>query len=144
MLKKVGLLISLVFVVGLLAACSSGETTVKVDEVVSKLKEAGLEAENPTEITKDDVGMAPMRFEEGRRILVPSLGGDNGGRVFVFKDTDDLQEMKSYYDELGKSSAMLFSHTHANDHVLIQMNGDMEQAEFDKYAKVIDELQTRK
>lgn len=139
-MKKVGLLISLLIVVGLLAACSSGEPTVKVDDVVAKFKEAGLEAESPTEITKDDLGMAPMRFEEGRRILVPSLGDDNGGRVFVFKDKGDLEELKSYYDELGKSSAMLFSYTHANDHVLIQMNGDMEQAEFDKYAKVIDEL----
>ncbi|OMC71078.1 hypothetical protein BK126_02910 [Paenibacillus sp. FSL H7-0326] len=140
MLKKVGFLISLVFIVGLLAACSSGESTVKVDDVITKFKEAGLEAENATEITKDDMGMGPMRFEEGKRILVPSLGEDNGGRLFVFKDKSDLDELKSYYDEMGKSSAMLFSHTHANDHVLIQMNGDMEQAEFDKYAKVIDEL----
>lgn len=135
---------SLLLVVAMLlvfgSACSSGEPAVKLDDVVAKLKEAGLEAENVKDLAADDMGIAPMKFEEGKRIVVPSLGEDVGGRLFVFKKKADMEELKSYYDELGKTSAMFFSHTHAKGNVLIQMSGDMEASEFDKYKEVIDSL----
>lgn len=99
-----------------------------------------MEAENVKDITADDMGIAPMKFDEGKRIFVPALGEDAGGRVFVFKKKSDLNELKDYYDELGKTSAMFFSHTHANGNVLIQMTGEMEASEFEKYTKVIDEM----
>ncbi|AIQ63328.1 stress protein [Paenibacillus stellifer] len=140
MFKRFG--VFLIVAVFIFSGCSSNNSasSVSLDDVIAKFKAAGLEAENATDITNKTMGMAPMKFEEGKRILVPSLGEDAGGRVFVFKKTSDLEELKSYYDELGKSSAMLFSHTYVKGNVLLQMSGDMEQEQFDKYKKVMDEL----
>lgn len=139
-MKKLGIVfIALTFI---LAACSGGSPDVSSADVVSKLQEAGLEADGATDMTKDDYGAAPMLAKEGKRILVPSLGDDKGGRIFIFSSTDDLEKTKAFYDELGKSSAMLFSWTAANNdkNVLIQMNGDMTEEQFKKYEEAINNM----
>jgi len=51
----------------------------------------------------------------------------------MFKDKKGLEKARSYYDELGKESSLLYSHTHAIGLFLIQMNGDMKDAEFEKF-----------
>ena len=35
---------------------------------------------------------------------------------------------------------MLFSHTYAKGNFLLQMNGDMEDAQFNKYKEVMDKV----
>ncbi len=51
-----------------------------------------------------------------------------------------LKKAKKYYDDLGNGNQMLFSHTYAKGNFLIQMNGDMEDAQFNKYKEVMDKV----
>lgn len=76
--------------------------------------------------------------KDGKRILVPALGQDNGCRLFEFSKKEDLEKAKKYYDDLSNSSPMLFSHTYAKGNFLVQMNGDMKDEEFNKYKEVMD------
>lgn len=119
-----------------LAACSGGESSVTADDIIQSFKDAGLDIGDVSDLPNKEFG---ENREEGKRVLVPSLGDDSGGRVFKFKDEDGLNQAKSYYDELGNSSPLFFSHTHANGVYLLQMNGDMEDAEFEKYKAAMDE-----
>lgn len=118
-----------------LVGCSG--STITTDDVITAFKDAGLEAENPTDLAQKEFGNTR---EEGKRILVPELGDDNGGRIFKFKNESDLKQAKSYYDELGKSGPMFFSHTYAKGNFFLQMNGEMKDDEFEKYKKVMDEV----
>ncbi|MGG5795738.1 stress protein [Bacillus nitratireducens] len=135
-----------------MAACSSNEKTVteskpKQEEkkpepvtttsLINEFKKAGLEAENATDLPQKEFGN--MR-KDGKRILTPALGEDKGGRVFEFSKKEDLEKAKKYYDELGNSAPMLFSHTYAKGNFLLQMNGDMKDEEFNKYKEVMDKV----
>lgn len=52
----------------------------------------------------------------------------------------DLEKSKKYYDELGNSSPLLFSHTYAKGDSLLQMNVDMNDKEFNKYKEIMDKV----
>ncbi|MGX5597706.1 stress protein [Bacillus cereus] len=123
-----------------LAACDSVKSmtsNVTVGKVIEEFKAAGLEAENPSDLPEKEFGNTR---EEAKRILVPTLGEDSGGRIFEFKNKEDLEKAKKYYDDLGNGNQMLFSHTYAKGNFLIQMNGDMEDAQFNKYKEVMDKV----
>lgn len=51
-----------------------------------------------------------------------------------------MQKLKTYYDELGKASALFFSWTYAKQPVLVQLNGDMPEAQAKKYEQVLQQL----
>ncbi|MFS0657144.1 stress protein [Bacillus sp. 179-C3.3 HS] len=104
--------------------------------LIQAFKSAGLEAEKPSDLKQKEFGNIR---EEGKRILVPSLGEDAGGRLFRFENESDLEQAKSYYDGLSNSGPMFFSHTYAKGLFLLQMNGEMEDKEFEKYKKVMDQ-----
>lgn len=134
-----------------MTACSSEKTAkdskpkqeekkpepVTATSLISEFKKAGLEAENATDLPQKEFGN--MR-KDGKRILIPALGADKGGRVFEFSKKEDLEKAKKYYDELGNSDPMLFSHTYAKGDFLVQMNGDMKDEEFNKYKEVMDKV----
>ncbi|MBE5107405.1 stress protein [Bacillus thuringiensis] len=123
-----------------LAACDSVKSmtsNVTVGKVIEEFKASGLEAENPSDLPEKEFGNTR---KEAKRILVPALGEDSGGRIFEFKNKEDLEKAKKYYDDLGNSNQMLFSHTYAKGNFLIQMNGDMEDAQFNKYKEIMDKV----
>ncbi|KIL46198.1 hypothetical protein [Jeotgalibacillus campisalis] len=133
-----------------LSGCSSDDTSntsssttaeeaeeLTVDSVLEDFTDAGLEAEEVRDMTKDDFGMGPMKSEEAKRFLIPSLGADAGGRIFSYENQEDLEEMKDYYETLGEESAMLFSWTAANENILIQINGELPEETFTYYEKVL-------
>ncbi|WP_166695543.1 stress protein [Bacillus cereus] len=123
-----------------LAACDSVKSmtsNVTVGKIIEEFKAAGLEAENPSDLPEKEFGNTR---KEAKRILVPALGEDSGGRIFEFKNKEDLEKAKKYYDDLGNGNQMLFSHTYAKGNFLIQMNGDMEDAQFNKYKEVMDKV----
>ncbi|MED2688648.1 stress protein [Bacillus toyonensis] len=123
-----------------LSACNSVKSmtsNVTVGKVIEEFKAAGLEADNPSDLPEKEFGNTR---KEAKRILVPALGEDSGGRIFEFKNKEDLEKAKKYYDDLGNGNQMLFSHTYAKGNFLIQMNGDMEDAQFNKYKEVIDKV----
>lgn len=123
-----------------LTACDSVKSmtsNVTVGKVIEEFKAAGLEAENPSDLPEKEFGNTR---KEAKRILVPALGEDSGGRIFEFKNKEDLEKAKKYYDDLGNGNQMLFSHTYAKGNFLIQMNGDMKDAQFNKYKEVMDKV----
>ncbi|WP_371261901.1 stress protein [Bacillus sp. 491mf] len=113
------------------------ETKVTVDSLITEFKNAGLQAENPTDLQQKEFGNTR---KEGKRIITPALGEDKGGRIFEFKNKEDLEKAKKYYDDLGNGNQMLFSHTYAKGNFLLQMNGEMKDEEFAKYKDVMNKL----
>ncbi|PGK30719.1 stress protein [Bacillus anthracis] len=140
MLKKLSVFIIGALLLFGLAACDSVKSmtsNVTIGKVIEEFKAAGLEAENPSDLPEKEFGNTR---KEAKRILVPALGEDSGGRIFEFKNKEDLEKAKKYYDDLGNGNQMLFSHTYAKGNFLIQMNGDMEDAQFNKYKEVMDKV----
>ncbi|EQB35254.1 MULTISPECIES: hypothetical protein [Virgibacillus] len=141
MKKYLILFIGIVFLVTLSACNNAGASEeLTTDDVVSAFKDAGLEAEEPKEMTKDDYGIAPMKADEGVRFLIPSLGSDSGGRIFTYENDADLDEMKEYYDTLGEETAMLFSWTIKHENVLVQINGDLEESKYNEYKSALENI----
>lgn len=101
---------------------------------------AGLEFSNPTIMTKNDYGPAPMSATEAIHFLVPSICSDCGGRLYSFANSDDLSLMEHYYTELGRQSALFFSWVFIKDNILIQINGDLSEEQARKYEKVLSDL----
>ena len=95
---------------------------VTADDVVAAFVAAGLEAEGARPMTRDDYGAAPF-VGEGVRFLIPSLGEDMGGRIIVVPDAADRERLATYYRDLGKQSAMFFSHVFEVGDVVVQING---------------------
>jgi hypothetical protein len=123
-----------------LVACGGGSATaVTPDEVVAAFKSAGLEAESPRPLTREDYGAAPY-VGSGVRFLIPSLCEDCGGRVFTSTDSKDLDAIKSYYDELGRSSALFFSWTFANGNILVQINGSLDESTARQYETALNSV----
>ncbi|KAB7653117.1 MULTISPECIES: stress protein [Bacillus] len=123
-----------------LSACDSVKSmtnNVTVGKVIEEFKAAGLEADNPSDLPEKEFGNTR---KEAKRILVPALGEDSGSRIFEFKNKEDLEIAKKYYDDLGNGNQMLFSHTYAKGNFLIQMNGDMEDDQFNKYKEIMDKV----
>jgi len=136
----------LVFLLGLIlcitAACSSSESkpAITLDDIVTEFQEAGLEIEAPTESIREEHGLANLGFKDVKPILVPALGEGEGGYLFLFEDEKDLEKLKDYYEEPGKSTLMANSHAYAQDNIFLQMSDHMSQTEFDRYVEVIKDL----
>ncbi|TFJ89933.1 hypothetical protein E4U82_19500, partial [Lentibacillus salicampi] len=79
-----------------------------------------------------------MKANKAKRLLIPSLGEDSGGRIFRYDNQTDLEEMKSYYDDLGEENAMFYSHTAVRDDILLQISGELSDEEFKKYKEVLN------
>ena len=109
-------------------------------QVVDAFKNAGLEVENTTPMTKDDYGLAPLSAIEGTHFIIPSLCADCGGRIFSFASEEDLILMKDYYQNLGKSSAAFFSWVFVKDNVLVQINGDLAETKANQYQDALNNL----
>jgi hypothetical protein len=127
------ILFTLLIVVLLTSACAKQVTG---DDVVASFKAAGLEAENPSAMTKDDYNIAPYVCQ-GTHFFVPSLdatsGEGAGGRVFVCDTAEDRDLIANYYTELGKTSALFFSWVFIKDNVVVQINGDLPEETARKY-----------
>jgi hypothetical protein len=124
----------------LLAACGGAAAAPTPDDVIAAFKAAGLEAESTYPLTKEDYGAAPY-VGEGVRFLVPSLCADCGGRVFSLENTQDLEALKNYYDSLGEASALFFSWVFTDENILVQINGDMDEATARQYEAALNGLE---
>lgn len=142
MTKFKAILLTLVVAVVLAGCGAAGGASTKLTSagVVDAFKDAGLTVEDKREMTKDDYGMAPMKAKDGTMFTVPFVCEDCNVRVMAFDKDADLKQTKEYYDMLGKESAMLFSWTIAHSNILIQLNGDMEEADYEKYKAVLEEM----
>lgn len=122
------------------ASSAQSHAAATAAELVDAFDEAGLEVGSPRPMTRDDYGIAPMKAVEAIKIGLPSLCDDCGGRVLRFDTAEDLADTKAYYDELGRESAALFSHTFTRGLLLIQLNGELPDAEAAAYNDVLQGL----
>ncbi|WP_458353427.1 hypothetical protein [Peribacillus frigoritolerans] len=150
MKKYLRVMIAILFTTALTACSEQPEKSstqepkeVTVDDVINTFKEEGLEAEEARKMTKDDYGMAPMKAEEAKIVLLPSVCEDCGGRIFSFENEDDLLQTKAYYDEMGKESAILFSWTLNKDNILVQLNGDLPEEKYNEYKKALENIKAK-
>ncbi|MBP8055078.1 MAG: hypothetical protein KA314_04520 [Chloroflexi bacterium] len=120
-----------------LAACGGGGETFTGDDVVAAFKAAGLEAEDPYIMTKDDYGLAPF-VGTGTRFFLPSLCDDCGGRIIITDNNEDTEAIREYYVTLGETSAAFFSWVTVRDNVVLQMNGDLPEESFHQYETVLN------
>jgi hypothetical protein len=122
----------------LISTTSSSPTisTPEGEAVVAAFKAAGLEAENSRPMTKDDYGMAPPVCQ-GTRFFIPSLGPDNGGRIFICENQSVQAALAGYYQALGKSDATLFSWVFEKGNILVQINGALPKTTAQKYESAI-------
>ena len=133
--KMFASIIVLVLFTSLLLGCGNNEV-VTANDVISAFEEAGLEAQQPSKMTKDNYGMAPYLCE-GTRFLIPSLGENSGGRIFICDSINDLNALQKYYTELGEASALFFSWVFTNNNVLVQINGNLAEDIARQYEQVI-------
>ncbi|MGN4125495.1 stress protein [Lysinibacillus sphaericus] len=117
------------------------DVAITADTIIQRIKAAGLEVGHVSNLENKEFGNVR---KEGKRILIPSLGEDAGGRLFIFNSAEGLAQAKAYYDELGNIGPLFYSHTHQNGFVLLQMNGDMSDANFKKYADSLDKMMASK
>lgn len=103
--------------------------------MINGFKDDGLSVKNEKKMKKEDYGPAPMKAEKAKIFEVED---DKNARLLMFKSDDDLHETKKYYDELGKSSAILHSHTYSKNNYLLQMNGEIDEKTFNKYKKSLN------
>ncbi len=131
------LLIALALPIKTEAAQKSTDNSVPIttESIIKQFKTDGLEVGKVSDLPNQEFGNGR---KEGKRILIPSLGEDAGGRLFIFKDAKSLAQAKGYYDGLSNMGPLFYSHTHQNGLILLQMNGDMSDADFKKYADSID------
>ena len=124
-------------VVSVLVACGGGAKAATGDDVVAAFKAANLEAEGARPMAKDDYGAAPYVCT-GTRFLIPSLGEEAGGRVFVCGNDADRDALATFYTELGKGSALLFSWVFVKDRIVVQINGDLPEEQARKYEAALN------
>lgn len=136
---KTKLIITLAIVLLIATACAGGPPSWTDQQVVDAFQVAGLEADNSRAMTKDDYGLAPYVCT-GTRFFIPSLGEDNGGRIFACDDAKELESLETYYTELGKSSALFFSWVYKKDNILVQINGNLPEDQAKQYEAALDGL----
>lgn len=85
--------------------------------------------------------MGPMLASEGMRFFIPSLGPDSGGRVLAFAKKEDLDKTYSYYVEMGKNNADLFSWVFVRDNIILQINGQLPEDDARLYVQALMAMQ---
>lgn len=126
-----------IFFLGLFVLGSAQAIT--TTQVLNAFKGAGLEVGKATAMSRQSYGMAPL-VGKGVRFLIPSLGADAGGRVFDVPNAAERSRLAAYYTELGKQSAMLFSHVFVYKNIVVKINGELPDAKAEKYKAALLKL----
>jgi hypothetical protein len=139
-------LIAVVCVVGLLVIVGGrflSLGTPSSEEVVLAFEEVGLEVGDfyPVEWERAFArSPVPKTYEEGTRFEIPSMGKNEGGRVFVFESKEDLRVVRRYYEQIERMPVFgpaLHSHLYEDGLVLLQINGELPKTDADRYGEVL-------
>ena len=104
--------------------------------VIAAFTKAGLEAANVRPMTSQDYGEAPQVCS-GTRFFIPSLGPDNGGRVFICSNTRDRDALTGYYNGLAARGSIYVSWVFVKGNVVVQINGMLPDETARKYEAAI-------
>ncbi len=118
------------------SATPTPDTLLIASQIINAFISAGLEAEDPRRMTMDDYGPAPYVCY-GTFFLIPSLGPDNGGRLFICNNPMDRDLLANYYQELGTEDALFFSWILIKDNILVQINGNLQETIARQYESAI-------
>ena len=129
-MKKIVLTILLCFVL-----CGCGKNNITIDEMMSQFENWNLSVADKQTIENDDLGFAPNVHSEAYSFVVEN---DMNARLFYVEDKEDLKQLKKYYDDLGSSSSLFYSHTYSKGNYLLQMNGQIAKSTFEKYKKIVE------
>lgn len=135
-MRKLLILSSILILLAINTGCGIMKNQITGNDVVNAFKQAGLEAENAHPMTTGEYGEAP-RVCIGTRFLIPSLGQDNGGRIFVCDKPEDRDQLVSYYQGLNKTNSFLFSWVYVKGNIVVQINGDLDGQTAAKYEQAI-------
>ena len=114
-------------------------------EVVAAFEDAGLAVGQSYPLEQEPGyknSPLPKAYEEGTRFEIPYLGKNEGGRVFVFENREDLAVVRDYYKELENMPLFgpsLHSHLYDDGLVLLQINGELPKPDADRYGEVLGE-----
>lgn len=111
-----------------------------VDQVAAAFTADGLEFTDPHTMTQDDYGMIPMTASTGIHFIIPSLCSDCGGRLMSYNSPAELDSVQILYEDLAKQSAMFFSWVFVKDNILLQINGDLPEAQAMEYQAALENL----
>ena len=78
----------------------------------------------------------PRTYEEATHFLVPSLGVDAGGRVFVFGSEEDLCTVRGFYEDLASSER---PYVYDEGLVPVQLSNQLSEGEAEWYGTVLRE-----
>ncbi|MBL1229902.1 hypothetical protein IW492_11730 [Enterococcus sp. BWB1-3] len=111
-------------------------------EVVQKFKEAGLGVNEERDMTPEDYGLAPMKAASGAIFGVyysEYTASYLNGRVTVYTNLADLQEVKAFYDNLSAEDPQYKSWTAVNEEklILLQMNGGIDEVAFGEFEYIL-------
>ncbi len=108
-------------------------------EVVQAFRDAGLEVGESYPVEQEpgwDERPVPRTYEEAARFLVPSLGADAGGRVFVFGFEEDLRAVRGFYEDLASSER---PYVYDEGLVLVQISNQLPEGEAERYGAALKE-----
>ena len=125
----------------ILSGCAPKWNKWTSDQALQAIQAAKLEAENVRAIEPKDYGLAPMLAKEGKRLYLPSLCDECGGRLLVFTNKSDLEKTKAFYDAQAKESAVFFSWVFVKDNLLLQLNGEMPKEQAEAYNAALQSVQ---
>jgi hypothetical protein len=110
----------------------------KPQDIIDALNAAGLEAVNPQEMTEFPWGGATDKH--GLIFGVPSVCSDCNGRAITFDSPAAFAVTRQYYVGLGEQEKAFFSWVFTRDNALIQINGDMPEAQAKKYEAALNAM----
>ncbi len=102
------------------------------DSIVAAFKAAGLDLESPASI--DRTAYEPILCT-GKQLLIPSVGADGVGRVYVCANGVDQSNFGWYYT--GQASVGRFSWVFENGDVLVWLDGQVPEAMATRYEAAI-------
>jgi uncharacterized membrane protein (UPF0127 family) len=109
-------------------------------EVVQAFRDAGLEVGESYPVEQEpgwEERPVPRTYEEATRFLIPSLGADAGGRVFVFGSEEDLRAVRGFYEDLASSER---PYVYDEGLVLVQLSNQLPEGEAERYGTALKEM----
>jgi uncharacterized protein len=106
-------------------------------EVVQAFRDAGLEVGESYPVEQEpgwEERPVPGTYGEATRFVIPSLGADAGGRVFVFGSEADLRAVRGFYEDLASSER---PYVYDEGLVLVQISDQLPKGEAESYGATL-------